>query len=305
MPESRRLRFGPYTVTTGNEDKPFFPDAGITKGDVIDHYLAIAGVMLPHLKDRPLTMQRFPDGIGGEGFFQKNRPSWFPDWIGSVEVETGDGAQVQVVCGNKASLAYIADQACLTPHIWLSRRGALDRPDRMVIDLDPSGDDFEPVRRAGHRVHAMLHELGLTCGVMTTGSRGLHVVVPLDGSESFDRVREFARAFAGELARRHPDSLTTEQRVDERGGRLYLDTGRNAYGQTGVAPYAVRARPGAPVAAPLDWAELADGDLDASRWTLRNVRRRLAQRPCPWKGIGRHAQSLGRARAALRAVACG
>lgn len=295
--------FGPYRFESSNEEKIFFPDSGITKGDLIDYYSRIASTMVPHLRDRPLTMHRFPDGMGGEEFFQKAVPDYFPEWVGRVRVETTAGPQDQVLCQNAATLAYLAQQGCITPHVWLSRRDRLDRPDQLVMDLDPPDDNFDVVRRAAFRVRELLDELKLESCVKTTGSRGVHVLVPLDRLDHFDAVRSVARRMAKVLAARYPDDLTAEQRKDKRGGRLYLDVGRNAYGQTAVAPYAVRARPGAPVATPVTWDELGRPELHSRTYTVANVFRRLGQRGDPWSEIRRHGRSLAPAGRRLEQMA--
>jgi len=292
-------RFGPYTVETSNEDKVLFRDSGITKGELIDYYVGIAEHILPQIHDRPLSMQRFPDGIGEEGFYQKELPGYFPDWIDSVEVDTHDGRQRQGVCSNRATLAYLAQQACVTPHVWLSRRDRLDCPDRFVIDLDPPGDDFPPVRRAALAVRDFLAELELPAWCMTTGSRGLHVVVPLDRSQDFDAARDFGRRFARALAAREDKTLTFEQRKAKRGRRVYLDTSNLAYGQTAVCPYAVRARPGAPVATPITWDELESGDVGPRSWTLLTLPEHLEGGADPFGDLARHGRSLARAAEAL------
>jgi bifunctional non-homologous end joining protein LigD len=285
--------YGAYRVEISNSDKVFFPDTGMTKGDLIDYYERVAETMLPHLEGRPLTLHRYPDGLAGEGFYQKQIPEYFPKWVSRVEVSKKEegGSQLQVICDRKATLVYLANQACVTPHIWLSREDKLDHPDRMIIDLDPPGDDFEPVRRAARQLRDWLEELELVPFLMLTGSRGAHVVAPLRRDSDFDTVRAFAQAVAEELARRHPDDLTTAQRKDKRGERLFLDTARNAYGQTAVAPYSVRALPGAPVATPLDWSELDDSRLTARRYSIENLFRRLAQKRDPWHEISRHSRS--------------
>jgi bifunctional non-homologous end joining protein LigD len=294
-----KLIFGSLVVETSNEDKLYFPDDGITKGDLLDYYRDVADTMLPYLEGRPLTMHRFPDGIRGEDFYHKEAPDYFPDWIERVMVKKEGGSVHHVLVQKAASLVYIANQGCITPHVWLSRRDRIDHPDQLIFDLDPPGDGFAAVKHAARELRELLEGLGLAVFVKTTGSRGLHVLAPLDRSADFDTVRAFARGAARFLAARHPDRLTTEVRKEKRGGRLFLDTARNAYAQTAVAPYAVRALPEAPVAAPLDWDELGDSGLTARRYTLRNVRRRLGQREDPWKGMMRHAHSLTRPRAKL------
>lgn len=295
---AERVRIGRYSVELSNLDKPFFPEDGITKGDLVEYYRSIATTMLPYLRGRPIAMHRFPDGIVGEGFYQKDAPDYFPPWIERVRVEKEDGTVDHVVCGKAADLVYLANQGCITPHIWPSRRNRLDNPDLMVFDLDPADDsDFESVRRAARSLRDLLERLGLVPFVQTTGSRGAHVAVPLDCGEGFDAVRAFAQQVARLLARRHPQHLTVEQRKEKRGTRLYIDTGRNAYGQTFVAPYAVRPRRGAPVATPLRWEEL-DG-VESQSYHLRNVSQRLRQAGDPWQGMWRHARPLHQARQKL------
>jgi bifunctional non-homologous end joining protein LigD len=300
-------RFGPYRVELSNTGKVLFPDAGITKGELIRYYREVAEVMLPHLEDRPLTLHRFPDGIAADGFYQQERPDYFPDWIKTRKTpRAGDGDAVEhVLCTNQATLVYLANQAVTTLHGWLSRAPRLTRPDRLVFDLDPADEDFDAVRQAARRVVELMQALALSPYVMTTGSRGLHVVAPLRGDADFDAVRGLAQAMAARLAERSPGELTVEQRKDQRRGRIYLDVMRNAYGQTAVVPYAVRAKPGAPVATPIDLAELGESKLDPRRWHLKNVLRRLGQKDDPWADIGRHAASARRAREALEALTGG
>jgi bifunctional non-homologous end joining protein LigD len=289
-------RFGPITFESGNRDKILFPESGVTKGDLMDYYRRIGPVMLPHLKRRPVTMQRFPDGISKEGFYQKEMPEYFPGWVDRVEVAVSDGGSKDQVLVNKtASLVYLAEQGCITPHVWLSRASSLGKPDRLVFDLDPADGDFQPVRDAARRIRALLEEMDLPAYLMTTGSRGLHVVTPLSGESDFDTVRQFARDASSFLGKRHPEQLTVETRKEARRGRLFIDYTRNAYGQTTVPPYGVRPLPGAPVAAPLSWDELGRKDLTPQTYTIRNVLKRLADREDPWKGAGRRGHSLKRA----------
>lgn len=295
-------KYGSRVVELSNLDKIFFPDAGLTKGDLIDYYERVSEWMLPHMKERPLSLERFPDGIDGEGFYQKETPDYFPDWItrARVPIKGDGGSQFQAVCDQTATLVYLANQACITPHIWLSRRDDLDVPDRMVFDLDPPSSEFEPVRSAARRMRLRLDELGLTSYPMLTGSKGAHVVVPLRREAAFDRVRSLAQDLARSLAEEYPDELTVEQRKNKRGDRVFLDTARNAYGQTTVAPYAVRARPGAPVATPIDWEELDASGLTSNRYTIDNLFRRLSQKGDPWEDIARHGQTLTEAEKRLR-----
>ncbi|MFJ3021670.1 non-homologous end-joining DNA ligase [Streptomyces tendae] len=302
---ARTVRAGRRTVEVHRPDKVLFPagDGGAeeyTKGDLVDYHRAVAPFMLPHLRGRPLMLERHPDGTDGPRFMQKNTPEHYPEWIDRVEVGKEGGTVCHTVCDDSATLVYLADQAALTLHRWLSRTGRLDRPDRMVFDLDPAGDDFEAVRTAARLLRELLDELRLPSAPMTTGSRGLHIVVPLDGRQVFDDVREFARAVADVLAAAHPDRLTTAARKNDRGDRLYLDIQRNAYAQTAVAPFTVRARPGAPVATPISWDQLDDPALHARRRTVANAVEQARTRP--WAGLTDRARALGPARRRLNAL---
>lgn len=275
-----------------HRDKLFFPADGLTKGDLIDYYGRIAPSMLPHLRDRPLTLHRFPDGIGEEGFFQKSVSEHFPDWLPRTTVAKEGGTVTHALCRGSRDLRYLADQATITFHAWLARLDRPHHPDRLIFDLDPPGENFAAVVHAARAIKARLDELELTAFVMTTGSRGLHVTLPLDRSADFDTVRGFAREIAAGLVENEPDAFTIAQRKAKRGDRVYLDVMRNAYAQTGVAPYSVRAKPGAPIATPLEWRELGDSRLHPRRYHLGNIFRRLGRRDCPWRDIDRHAQSL-------------
>src|SRR5919204_2949083 len=236
MSDKQTVRVGRRTVEVSNAGKVLYPDDGITKGDLVDYYRQVADAMLPHLHGRPVSMERFPDGIAGQRIVQKDVPDYFPDWIERVEVEKEHGRLHHVLCEQAATLVYLANQACITPHVWLSRVDRPDRPDQLIFDLDPAGDEFEEARRAALWLRSLLEELELPSFAKTTGGKGIHLTVPLDRWADFDTVRAFAREVAEELAGRHPDRLTIEQRKD----KLYLDTMRNAYAQTAVPPYAVR-----------------------------------------------------------------
>jgi bifunctional non-homologous end joining protein LigD len=300
MAEERR--YGRRTVRLERLEKVLFPDDGITKGDLVEYYEAASTPMLPGLRDRPLSMKRYPDGIAAQAFFQKRRPAHFPDWIRSVEVESEKGPLTQVVSQDEATLAYLAGQACIEFHPWLSRVPRLDRPDQLIFDLDPGGDDFEPVRRAALDLRDLLDELGLAPFARTTGSRGLHVVVPLQARRGFDEVRDLAREVAVLLASQRPDERTTEMRKAKRAGRVFVDWLRNGYAQTSIASYSVRARPGAPVAAPLGWEEVADPALHARSFHLGNIRERLRSGHDPWHDFGSNRRALGEAWRRLRAM---
>ncbi len=289
-------------VEISHPDKVLFPRDGITKGDLARYYQKISETILPHLDHRPISMQRFPDGIDAEGFYQKEIPEYFPDWIDrvTVELKEEEREQEQVMCQKTATLLYLANLGCITVHRWLSRADQLDRSDVMIFDLDPPRDDFEPVRFDALRLHEFFKENVISSYVMTTGSRGLHVLMPLERRQPFDNVRETAEGIAHLLAQRYPHRLTTEVRKAKRDGRLFLDTMRNAYAQTAVTPYALRALPGAPVATPLDWDELQGQNLTAQMYCLQNIFRRLGQKSDPWRDIADHAQSLKSIRRSLK-----
>lgn len=288
---SETITVDEHTIEVGNPDKVLFPKAGITKRDLVEYYQRIGEEMLPHVRGRPVTMHRFPDGIDGSGFYQKNTPDYFPDWIRTVEVTKEGGTVTHVIVDDTATLVYLADQACITPHVWLSTVDHLDRPDRLVFDLDPPDEGgLDTLRLAARAVRDLLDEFDLRSRLMTTGSAGYHIVVPLDGKRRFDDVREFAHRSAKLLAARHPNELTVEQRISNRSDRVFLDYLRNGYAQTTVAPHAVRAIPEAPVATPIEWDELASVEPRAYR--LDSIFRRLGQKADPWLDDGIGAQSL-------------
>jgi bifunctional non-homologous end joining protein LigD len=290
-------------VQVTHPEKVLFPDDGITKGELVDYYRAVAPRMLPLVAGRPVTMQRFPDGIGKGGFLQKQIGRHFPDWIERVTAPNRRTRQATVrdqvvyaVCRHPDDLAYLANQGCVTPHVWLSRAPDIHHPDQMVFDLDPASDDLGVLRAAASGLRDLLEELGLASFLKSSGSRGLHVVVPLVPAADTDTVKVFSIAVAEALAARYPDDFTTEGRIANRHGRLYLDIGRNGYAQTMAAPYAVRGRPGAPVSVPLDWSEL-DGFRPGGH-TLRTIAGRLAA-PDPWAGLDEAAARLEAAGARL------
>jgi bifunctional non-homologous end joining protein LigD len=287
-------------VKISHPDKLLFPDDGITKADLADYYERVAEWMLPHLRDRPVSMQRFPDGIGGKGFFHKDAPDYFPDWIARAELPKTDGTVTHVLIQNADTLRYLANQNTITPHVFLSRADRPHQPDRLVFDLDPAeGSDFATVRRAARWTADLLDELGLVPFAQVTGSKGIHIWTPLQRRADTEVARAFARDAAQVLAERHSDSLTTEFRKAKRGGRILVDVARNGYAQTAVPPYAVRPRPGGPVATPIALNELSDSGLRPDRWTLRNVLRRLDSKGDAWADIPRHARALGEPRKRL------
>lgn len=281
-------------VEITHRDRVLFPDDGITKGDLVDYYTTVAPAMLPHLKGRPLMLQRYPRGINEPGFVQKDFGGNLPGWMSWAEVPKEGGTVVHALAERPEALAWLANQDSITLHTWLSRHGSLNNPDRIVFDLDPSTDDFGQVRATARAVAGLLDDLGLASYVKTTGSRGLHVVVPLQVDADFDTVRAVARDVASLVADDDPDHRTVEARKDKRGDRVYLDVMRNAYAQTAVAPYSVRPRGGAPVATPLEWDELSTWGLRPDAFTIRDIGKRLDERGDPWADMRRHARSLQR-----------
>ncbi|MGB7757157.1 MAG: non-homologous end-joining DNA ligase [Salinisphaera sp.] len=295
------------SVQLDNIDKVFFPDAALTKGDLAEYYRRIAPLMLPHIRDRPVTVNRFPDGIYGVHFIQKSVEDHYPDWLERATVAKENGELIQPLVNSADALVYLVGQGAIAFHVTLSRHDCPEHPDRLIFDLDPPGhggenDDFAPVVAAARAVRDALEAVDLTSFVMTSGSSGLHVTVPLDRRASFDTVREFAQGVADRVAGAHPDEFTTAHAKNKRAGRLYLDTRRNGVNQTAVAPYSVRPRPGAPIATPLEWDELADADLGPQRFHIGNIFRRMAQRDCPWLDIARHGQSAARALERLKKI---
>jgi bifunctional non-homologous end joining protein LigD len=287
---------GDADVKLSHPDKVLFPDDGITKADLADYYASVADVMVLHAKDRPMNLWRWNAGIGGQRVVQQEIPKGAPEWVARVEVPRRKGGDVVHAMINDArTLRWLSNQNCITPHVWQSRADKLDRPDRIVFDLDPSVEDeleqFADVRAGALALGEHLRALGLVPFAMTTGSRGIHVVAPLKRTQDADAVRTRAGEIAESFAADH-DTLTTFWRKDKRDGRILVDTARNTYAQTVVAPYAVRSLPGAPVATPLEWDELNDPELHPRRWTLRDVAARIDDRGDPWSDMRREARSL-------------
>ncbi|MDQ5831929.1 MAG: non-homologous end-joining DNA ligase [Actinomycetota bacterium] len=290
-------------VDITHPEKVLFPDDGVTKGELAEYYERVAQWMLPHIKGRPLSLQRFPAGIGQRGFFHKDVPDYFPAWVGRVEAAKHGGSVTHAIASDTRTLVYLANQNTITPHIWLSRADRIDRPDRLVIDLDPApGSDFADVRRAARDAGELLREVGLEPFAQVTGSKGIHVWTPIQRRAGFDQVKEFADGLADVLTARNPDALTTEFRKAQRGGRILVDVLRNRYAQTVVPPYAVRPRAGAPVATPIEWGELSNSKLRPDGWTVRTVLRRLARKGDPWAAIGEEARGLAQPRKRLHAL---
>jgi bifunctional non-homologous end joining protein LigD len=288
------LRIGREVVQITRPEKVLFPRDGIIKRELVDYYRRIAPAMLPHLRGRPIAMQRYPDGISAPGFFQKKAAAYYPTWLATATLAKQNGSVRYVICKDAATLVYLANQAVITPHAWLSRADKPDYPDQMIFDLDPPDGDFGVVRRAALKLRELLEQRGLEAFPKTTGARGLHVLVPLNRRQDFDAVRKFAREIAHELADSDPEHLTTEIRKNKRAGRIFIDTARNAYGQTAAPPYAVRARDGAPIAAPVTWEEVEGSQLKPDQFNIRNIFDRLERIGDPWEKARKHAYGLRR-----------
>ncbi len=299
---------GERMIELSSERAWMFKESRITKGDLVDYYFEVAAVMLPHLENRPLTVERFTKGIGHRGFIQKNAAESYPEWIRRAEVPSRGRAgefSNHVVCDEAATLVFLANQRCVTYHVTPVQCDRLELPDRLIFDFDPpdAGESsFAAVRVGALAVGELLRECGLTPFVKTSGSKGLHVVAPLDRSAHLDEVRAFGKAASELLARRDPERFTISMAKGERRGRVFLDYLRNGYAQTVVAPYSVRPLPGAPVSTPITWEELEEPNLHAQTYTLRNVRERLGQRRDPWAGMDAHAGSLDEASVNLDAI---
>lgn len=275
-------------------DKVFFKKPGLTKGDLVTYYQTVASAMVPLIKTHPISMQRFPDGLSGEGFFNKDTPDYFPAWIRRVPFPKREGGHFDApVIDNEAGLVYLANQAVITPHLYLSKVDDLEHPDRMIYDLDPPHEtrDYSGVRKAALDIRGVMQALDLKCWVQTTGSQGFHVVIPLDGTMTFNAVRDFAQAVSRLLIQRNEGLYTLEDHISKREGRIFLDTLRNSYGATAVAPYAVRARPEASVATPVEWSEVEAG-VNPRDWTIQNLPQRLATQEDPWKSMADYPQHL-------------
>ena len=281
-------------------EKVLFPDDGITKGELAEYYEAIGPVMLPHLRNRPITMQRFPAGIGKKGFWQKSVEKGFPEWLERVEVGKKGGVVHHPIVTDQRGLMWLTNQNTITHHVWTSRVPDLDRPDVCVFDLDPSTDDVAAVRQAAIELRDLLEELGLPSWVKTSGSKGFHIVVPLDGKAHIGEVAGFAGAVGSLFVSRAPDRLTQEFSKADRTGRIYVDTGRNTQGATFAAAYTVRAKRGAPVSAPCTWKEVESGKVSPTTFTLRNMPGRVAKLGDVWADLKRRGRSLTRAIEKLR-----
>ena len=269
-----------------------FPDEGITKGDLAAYYEAVAPLIVPHLFGRPLTMERYPQGIGAKGFWQKDVSKGFPEWLQRVEIPKNDGVVNYPVITDQRSLMWVTNQNTITQHIWIARLPDLNYPDLCVFDLDPSKDDVKSVRGAAVGLRDLLAELGLPSWVKTTGSKGFHIAVPIDGKTPMGTVVRFANAVGSFFVTLAPNQLTQEFSKADRRGRIYVDTGRNGFSATFAAAYTVRARPHAPVSAPCTWEEIERGEIKPDTFTIRNMPARIAKVGDLWADLRKRGRSL-------------
>jgi bifunctional non-homologous end joining protein LigD len=275
-------------------EKVLFPADGITKGDLAAYYEAMAPFVLPHVRGRPVTMERYPAGIDKQGFWQKDVSKGMPDWLKRVEVPKKDGVVHYPVITDVRSIMWMANQNAVTQHVWTSRLPRLNYPDLCLFDLDPIAQDPPAVRAAALDLRDLLEELGLPSWVKTSGSKGFHIVTPLNGKAGMDTVSEFASLVGAVFVRRAPERLTLEFKKVDRRARIYVDTGRNGFSATFAAAYTVRAKPGAPVSAPCTWQEVERGEVEPQTFTLRNVPARVAAIGDLWAEMLRKERSLTR-----------
>ena len=275
-------------------DKLLFPADGITKAELARYYEAVQGSLLQHLRGRPVTLERFPAGIEQKGFIQKDSGRSAPGWLERVEVPKKGGTTTYALVNDERALLWLVNLNTITPHVWVSRAPELDLPDLCVFDLDPSREDDGALRAAALGLRALLAELGLTSAIKTSGSKGFHIVVPLDRTANYETVWRFSHAVGTALVKRHPDVFTQEFSKADRGGRILIDTGRNGYGATFAAAYAVRPRPGAPVSMPCSWDEVERGTALPRTFTLRNVPERLTSLGDAWSELHARPHALAR-----------
>ena len=276
-------------------EKVMFPDDGITKGDLAEYYETVADVMVPHLRGRPITMERFPSGLGAKGFLQKDVVKGFPAWLERVEAPKKGGTVHYPLAGDRRSLQWLANQNTITMHVWPSRAPRIEKPDVCVFDLDPSRDEPEVLRDSALALRDLLLEHGVRSWVKTSGSKGFHIVTRLAPKATFGDSSHFADLVANILVQRKPKHLTLEFSKADRHGRILIDTGRNRQGATFAAAYTVRARPGAPVSAPCTWEELERGVVSPDTFTLRTMKERIDTVGDLWKDMRRRGRSLRRA----------
>jgi bifunctional non-homologous end joining protein LigD len=290
----------PREVRLTNLTKVFWPEEGYTKGDLIAYYDAVAPLMLPYLRDRPAVLTRYPDGIHGKSFFQKDAQVYVPDWVRTVSVYSRDSDRDIrfFVIDDAESLRYVANMGTIPIHMWSSRAGSLERPDWLVIDLDPKGAPFAHVVEVAIAIRGILEELELPGYPKTSGQAGLHILIPLGRRYTHEECRTFARVLATLGLEAKPEISTTARAIQARGGKVYIDWGQNGHGITIVAPYSLRPVPGATASCPLAWREV-NAKLDPAKFTLKTLPRRFERMEDPLRGVLGEGIDMGAAIAAI------
>lgn len=284
-PAAVKLEIGGKALSLTHLEKVYWPEDGYTKGDMIAYYRDVAPVMLPYLKDRPLSLHRFPGGIAEKSFYQKDVEQ-APDWATTVSIESESrGESIRfLVCQNEASLVYVANLGSIEIHPWNSRTGDLENPDFMVIDLDPAEQGFDEVMEVARTTRRVLDSIGAESLVKTSGATGLHIYVPMGAKYDYEQARTFGRLVGHIVQARHPKNTSLERKPADRKGKIYIDVYQNRRGQTLAAPYSIRPRDGAPVSTPLRWEELVPG-LSPAEFTLKTLRARLDQVGDLWAAV--------------------
>jgi len=297
--KDQKIKIGNSTIEITNAEKIYYPKNRIKKGDVLDYYCKISEYLLPHIKKRLLSMHRYPNGIEYQHFIQQEIPGYFPPWIARKRVKKEGGFITHTICDNKQTLIYLSNEAVLEFHIWLSRSDNVTNPDKIIFDLDPPKGNTQKARKAALAMKEILDDISLRSYVMSTGSNGYHIIVPLDGKLSFKKTHPISEKIARIAEKSYPSLLTTEQRKEKRRGRVFVDYIRNSYGQTSIAPYSLRAKNGAPIATPLSWDEMRRASTDPAKYDFKNIFRRLSRTGDLWQNIYEEKQSLTQAKGKL------
>ncbi|MFP4025472.1 MAG: non-homologous end-joining DNA ligase [Thiohalospira sp.] len=294
MGNDDKIKINDREISLSKTDKMFYPDSDITKADIIAYYRKIWRYIAPYATDRPLVMQRFPDGIKEQGFFQKKISDYFPNWIDTIKIKEKESKdEVEYVnCNKEETIVYLANQGSLVLHGWLSKKSNLNKPDKIVFDFDPSDNDFEKVKKGALLLKELLDQGNIHSYPLITGSKGIHVVIPLKEKDDFDDIRDVAKQIAGIVSKRDDKNFTTEISKNKRGKKVFIDYLRNSYGQTSILPYSLRAIESAPVAVPLDWDEIKDKELHPQKYNISNIFYRISQKQDPWREIKKNALDL-------------
>ena len=268
----KEIKVNDNTINITHPDKILFPLEGINKKDLAHYYLKISDHMLPFLKDFPITINCFPEGVEKQGFFRQHAPKSLPSWFKTATLKTKNGEEMtHMLCQNKQTLVYLANQNAIEIHRWLSKVSNPDHPDIMVIDIDPPYGRFDFAILAAKLLKDKLKERGYNTDLMLTGSKGLHIISQCKDQENFEQIRDKLKKLTKQLSAEHEDKFTTDIRKDKRAGKVYLDLSRNAYGQTVIVPFSPSAKENSPIAMPIGWEELDSSDVKSDKYTIKNV----------------------------------